>query len=397
MTSIEVQQKSRLSFPLLVALAVGLLFMRGAQRLSNPALFAEDGAVFLAGAKNDGLWAFTEQYAGYLHLLPRIIAAAFSSFPIVMTPVLYAGAALAVHAALLTPALSARLEWLIPGKMRRATLFVLLCLLPPLPEALANIANLIFLGGITLLLLMLSDDPRSSAGRIFELIAVVALGLSGPLSVIFAPWFAWRWRRTKTVHSVVVFVAVASTAVIQGSIFVLSDRQTSGGDIVYLPQVWVERIGVAWIAGHVDLLHSPMRLGLTVLATAWSLVVVAVTVMVLKRTAVALWLLHFALLAAPVLAYGYMPPPSADQRHFVVPTAIIVVMLVAVLGADKLKIGALVLLILGIGGMLYDFAAAPYSYRPSLTNFQECVDRGESTCKQSIYDDSGHWQVELHH
>jgi hypothetical protein len=61
-------------------------------------------------------------------------------------------------------------------------------------EVLGNIANLIFVGGISLLLLMLFDDPRSGVGRFGELAAVATLGLSGPLIVFFVPWFIWRWR-----------------------------------------------------------------------------------------------------------------------------------------------------------------------------------------------------------
>ena len=79
-----------------------------------------------------------------------------------------------------------------------------------------------------------------------------------------------------------------------------------------------------------------------------------------ESTAVALWLLHFTLLAAAVLAYGYMPPPFAWQRHFVVPTAIVIVLLVAVIGARRWAIAAGVWLAVGAGAMVHDFA-------PSLT------------------------------
>jgi len=103
--------------------------------------------------------------------------------------------------------------------------------------------------------------------------------------------------------------------------------------------------------------------------------------------------LHFTLLAAPVLAYGYMPPPSSWQRHFVVPAGIVITLLVAVIGARRSVIAAVVWLAAGVGAMVHDFAPAPYPYRPDLTGLQQCVNRGEPVCRQAIFKDG--WSVEL--
>jgi hypothetical protein len=380
-------------------LAACLLFVRGVPRLWHAAFFAEDGKIFLSQAHNDGVAAFVEPYAGYLHLIPRIIAAVVEPFPVTAAPVLYAVAALLAHVAMLTPALSARLEWIIPGQMLRAVLFALLCLMPPLWEVLGNIANLIFVGGISLLLLILSDDPRGGVGRVGELAAVAALGLSGPLIVFFVPWFIWRWRRTRSRHSLAVVGVTVAAALVQGVIMLLSDRETPGGSLIFLPKVWVERIGLSWLFGDIQLLTSPQRIvspswiALWLVASVWCIGAVVITVVVLRGTAVALWLLHFTLLAAPVLAYGYMPPPFTWQRHFVVPTAIVIVLLVAVIGARRWAVAAGVWLGVGVGAMVHDFAPAPYPYRPDLTALHQCVNRGEPVCRQTIFGNG--WSVEL--
>jgi hypothetical protein len=83
--------------------------------------------------------------------------------------------------------------------------------MPGLWESLGSIGHLTLILGICLLLLMLSDDPRSRAGRVGELAALAAMGLTGVLIVFFAPWFAWRWWRTRSRHSLAV-VAVAAAA-----------------------------------------------------------------------------------------------------------------------------------------------------------------------------------------
>jgi hypothetical protein len=374
-------------------LAACLLLLRGVRRLRHAGFYAEDGQIFLSQAHNRGVAALWEPYEGYLHLIPRVIAAVLEPFPVTAAPVLYAVAALLVHVAMLTPALSARLDWIIPGPMLRAVLFALLCVMPPLWEVLGNIANLIFVGGISLLLLMLSDDPRSGLGRFGELAAVVALGLSGPLIVFFVPWFIWRWWRTRSRHGLAVVAVAVAAALVQGVIFLLSDREETGGSLLYLPRVWVERIGLSWLFGDSQLLASPWWVGAWLAALVWCIGAVVITIVVLRGTAVALWLLHFALLAAAVLAYGYMPPPFTWQRHFVVPTAIVIVLLVAVIGARRWAIAAGAWLSLGAGAMVHDFAPAPYPYRPDLTALQQCVDRGEPVCRQAIFGNG--WSVQL--
>jgi hypothetical protein len=394
--SLEVAPKKRIPYASVVAaLAACLLFLRGVPRLRDAALHHEDGQIFLSQAHNGGVAAFVKPYAGYLHLIPRMVAAVLEPFPVTAAPVLYAVAALLVHVVMLTPALSARLEWIIPGQMLRAVLFALLCLMPPLWEVLGNIANLIFVGGISLLLLMLSDDPRSGSGRAGELAAVAALGLSGPLIVFFVPWFVWRWRRTRSRHSRAVVAVGVAAALVQGAILLFSDRQTVGGSLTFLPRVWVERIGLSWLFGDVQVMASRWWIAFWLAALVWCIGAVVVTVVVLKRTAIALWLLHFTLLAAPVLAYGYMPPPFSWQRHFVVPMAIVVVLLVAVIGARRWAIAAVVWLAVGAGAMVHDFAPMPYPYRPDLTGLQLCLNRREPICRQPIFGDG--WSVEMRH
>jgi hypothetical protein len=200
-------------------------------------------------------------------------------------------------------------------------------------------------------------------------------------------------------------VAVAAvTALVQFVIFLVSEREeppippvppASVGNLVFLPKVWVERIGLSWLFGDMGLPNFP-RMALWLLAVAWSVGAVVITVVVLRRTAIVLWLLHLALLAAPVLNYGYMGGPFNWQRHFVVPTAIVIVLLVAVVGARRWAAAAVVWLAVGVGAMVHVFAPLPYPYRSDLTALQQCVNRGEPVCRQVISTSGGReWVVEL--
>ncbi len=56
--------------------AVGLLALRDTDAFLRPDFWAEDGRAFFRGWNMFGWSSFIEPYAGYLHLIPRIVAAA---------------------------------------------------------------------------------------------------------------------------------------------------------------------------------------------------------------------------------------------------------------------------------------------------------------------------------
>jgi hypothetical protein len=135
--SLQAARKIRISNPSVVAVsAAGLLLLRGIPRLRAGTIHLEDGQVFFSRAHYSGFAAILEPYLRYMAVIPRIVAALLDPFPVTAAPVLYPLAALLIHVAMLTPALSARLDWIIPGQMLRAVLFALLCLMPGLWESL---------------------------------------------------------------------------------------------------------------------------------------------------------------------------------------------------------------------------------------------------------------------
>lgn len=277
--------------------------------------------------------------------------------------------------------------------MLRAVLFTLLCLMLPLREVLGNVTNLIWIVGVSLLLLMLSDDPRTRVGSVCELVVLTAFSFSGLMIIFFAPFFSWRWRRTQSRHSLALLAVAISGALVQGCMVLSANRETPGGSLIYVPQVWIKRVGGTWLFGDSAVFNSPWRSLLLAMAFAWCVGALVITIAVLRHTAILLWSLEFLVLAAPALAFGPMPEPYTFQRYFVVPISIMILLLVAVIGAGRCVKLAVVWLGLGCGGMLIDFAPLPYHYRPDLTGLRQCVDRREPVCRQAIFEDG--WSVEL--
>lgn len=368
--------------------------------MSDPALFAEDGQIFLAEAHNNGVSAVLAPYAGYLHLIPRLIAAVLEPLPVTSAPIAYLWAAVLVHLVFLTPALSARLAWLLPSPVLRGGLFASLCLMAPLWEPYGNIANLIFVAGLSLLLLILSTDPARWIGRGAELLGVGLIGLSGPLIVLFLPFFGWRWWRNERSRHSALAVAVASVcAAVQVAIYLSSERSTpGGGTLVLLAKTAGERVGGSWLFGDADFLFGTPHPMLTAAAYAWFALVVASTVLWLPKVALPLWLLCAILLYSAVNAYGpsMVSSSQAFQRHILVPVAICIVLLWAVVGAHGRSIpGAVALLCLLVGGwgVVHDFAPDPYPLRPDLGPLRLCVETGTDTCHQEIFLPG--WSVDL--
>lgn len=94
-----------------VVMAATLSCVRGGFDLGATTLWAEDGTVFVQGAYEHGLSAFITPYVGYLHLVPRLIAAVSTQLPLAAQ-----AAAMALAAAL------AVARWVV--QRRRATFAV---------------------------------------------------------------------------------------------------------------------------------------------------------------------------------------------------------------------------------------------------------------------------------
>lgn len=384
----------------IAVLAAVMFVLRGLPRIRDAALFAEDGQIFLAEAHNDGLIAIVTPYAGYLHFLPRLIAAIFEPLHVTAAPTAYVWSAIVVHLAMLLPALSARLAWLLPSPLLRAGLFATLTLMPPLWEPYGNIANLIFVAGIALLLLVLSSDPTTRAGRIVELGSIALIGLSGPLIVIFLPFLAWRWwRNGRSRPSAYAGLIAVAAAVVQLSVYLTSDRSTpGGGTLVLLAKTAGERVGGSWLVGDANVFVGSPHPLLTVAAYAWVGVVVIVTLLCIPSTAAPLWVLFAVLLYSAVNAYGPSMVGSsvAFQRHILIPIAICCTLLWGVLGSSSHmvpKIVAGLCLLVGVVGIAHDFSPDPYPLRPDLTPVQECLDAGDRPCHADIFGDG--WSIDL--
>lgn len=376
---------------MIVVLAVGAFLVRGLNRSLYPVLYAEDGAEFFAGSHEQGVAALWRPFAGYLHVFPRIIALALSPLPFDLAPAAYVLAAIAAYLAVASLVLSKRV-WLLPSPVARASTFALLCVAPTLAEAYGNIANLIFVGGFGLVLIALSDDPRSPGGRVLEVVAVLVLGLSGPVVVMFVPLLAYRWWRSgRSAQSLAVAAAGATAALVQIVVYLNSPRTTDGGWTVGIfVRSFSERIGGVWIFGTADV-FGPQTSGVpAVVAAVWIVAVFVATMFALRGVAAACWATIALLLAVVTTAYGelFVSGPVVLGRHLVVPVAIIVVLLVATLAAPAprwTRVVCALALLAGAWAVVVMFLPKGYTDPSDMTGLQTCWEAGLPSCSTDIY------------
>ena len=388
---------------LLVAFGIGttLYLWRVWDRIATPGIFAEDGGIFYLQADMDGLGAIIRPYAGYLHLTPRVAAALVSPFGLPAVPGAYTLITVAATLGGFAVVLSRRLDRFIPTVWGRGLAFVMLCLIPPMWESATSIAYLIFLGGVPLLLLGLSRSPTTMWGKVVEGVAVAALGLSGPLIVFYSPVFAYRWLRDRTWANAALGAVAGITALVQIVVYAGYGRSTGNYGFELVPRSYLQRI-----VG--ELLASPGssqaafedRTMIRLFSIVFLIIVLIAAAFEVRWDAVVLLAVTGLAFAWAMRTYGVaLIDPRNGNRHMLVPTAALLLTMVATLANAAQRAGladgwrrllhggfavaSAATLLATAGGVIGGFRIPPYFHVPTteeLVVFQQCLDAGRVDC-----------------
>lgn len=184
-------------------------------------LWAEDGAVFLSAALNDGPQSLLDAYAGYLHLVPRIAAQVAAWFPIEIVPLVVSVLA-ALSASSLACANFVFMETKIRSLPLRFTVWVVSIALPTMGgDVTNNLANLhwyLLLAGFCAAM----ARSRSVAFAVVQCVVVVAAVASSATALLLAPfliarwWLMPGWRDRSVAFAFVVGAALQLVAVTSG-------------------------------------------------------------------------------------------------------------------------------------------------------------------------------------
>lgn len=246
-------------------------------------LWAEDAGVFLEAAYRVPLGeAVATGYAGYAHLVPRIIAAVTAEWvPIDDVPL-----ATSVIMAALTSALGLAAFFFsrahVSSPIARGLVWLLVVAAPvaglEIALSTANFQWYLLLGGFWAVF-----GRRLGVGStaVAILILICAIG-SSPIALLFLPFLVWRAHRFKTVPDVVLAGAATATAFFQVAVVVTSSRERGGrslNPVNFLGNYAVEVVGGTWVgpqlvfwsyvAAPVLVLVASVALAVTTYVVAW--------------------------------------------------------------------------------------------------------------------------------
>lgn len=158
---------------------------------------AEDGWVFFADAWNHPLpQSLTLTYAGYFHLVPRLVAAFWSPWPLLWQPYGYAATGLVLNAGILSAFYLPAFRRILEPDLARLVVVLFLALAPN-AENLGLILGLHWYLAFGLTLILLVPLPAHPGASIAVFLLVLLGVWSSPSALVLAPVAFVAWTRSR--------------------------------------------------------------------------------------------------------------------------------------------------------------------------------------------------------
>lgn len=387
--------------PGMIGIATYLYVIRSPATLTSATLWAEDGTVFFKDAIERGWSQLFVPYVGQVFVFQRTIAAAFAPLPVALQPSLYAAAAIAIAVLSCAIILSSRWRTSAPLGVRFACMVALLCA-PGLGETYGTLANVHWWLAVGLLLIGLLRDPLTRPAKVGEVVFAAIVGLSGFAAVYGIPTLVVRLVRNRSRQSLAVLAVALLGLVAQVAFLLGSARRGDLMGIVSDPIVGLlvlaKRVGATAVQGDVNL----TTLWPAVWPGAWGwlsvLALVAALALAWRRgpglemAALLLallggWLLALWALTQPGGSTDWLLWPSAAERFFLVPRAVLPIGIVIAwptAGRGRLPLGVAASCVLLAGGILSDYHVTQVLGVVDWSSFAQCVEATSGTCTTTI-------------
>lgn len=201
-------------------IVLSVLLFRRYDAFVNPQLYAEDGAIFLQQFENSGISSLWQPYAGYLHTIQRLVAAAGGILHIDMLsiPFYYNFAAFTIAFLLALYLYYCASLINLQQKILFATSFLFI---PVDSEIYMNLTNSIWLVELGLIAYVFIHHKHSATKGVpyfLSLLIVFLLSLTGPCAFIISPVILFiiiKDRKQLTVAQLVPLLIILSGGAVQ--------------------------------------------------------------------------------------------------------------------------------------------------------------------------------------
>ena len=193
-----------------------LIVARRPDAIFYPQFYAEDGKYFYAQAYNlGGLHALTIPLGGYLITSDRVAGLFAVLFPLSWGPAIINVLAIGVECLPAVFLFSDRFDHLIPNWYARVALAFLYLALPNAAELDAVITNSQWHLALLVFLVIIAAPPSGARWKVFDGVAVLLTGLSGPFCIMLAPIILVRWLKVRNPFLLRLLVIDFITTVVQ--------------------------------------------------------------------------------------------------------------------------------------------------------------------------------------
>ena len=241
---------------LVLALVALAALLRRPDAFFQPQFFVEDGAVFFKQDYERGASAIWTTYAGYLHLIPRLIAFFASAFPLELRPRVYTHSCLAVLWAITAWTMRERIA--LPYRPA----FALAPMLIPIgPFIYLHLTNIQWFTAIVLLLSLVQRPATSYRQAAFDTLTCLLVGLTGPFSIValaLSPMRLWIHGFRKL--DLPFYLSLAVCAMVQATLL-LTASSSKGGSFHHVTAKFLGLQGARYLMGDgVANLMTPFQL-----------------------------------------------------------------------------------------------------------------------------------------
>lgn len=362
---LSILSKSKTTCLITLMLMTVLLFCRRPDAFLNPQFWGEDGTIFFKGCIDHGFKSILMPYAGYFHLVPRLIACAASLFPFSIIPTVYNFFALAAILFVGGALFSSRCS--IPFKPLLALSMILV---PHYGEVFMTVTNIQWYLCFLPLILLCKEPPVKFYQYFLDYLIIILCGLTGPFIVLLLPLFLIKCFTKKSPYNYGILLVALLCALIQGWCFLKSGHgeglEISGNINAWISLLGFRFFGQLFLGNHISYMIDSKILAILALMTPIFLLWYAnskkqlylIGSFLIFGIAAVLSLFYMVRTCPELIAYDTMNA----ERCFYIPYVMIMWSLITYLNSQKLLkrsiAAALLLLILATSSN--HFRSAPF-------------------------------------